>query len=105
MITLRERFTKWYYRKGYTLDTKIYGNTYEMIFVCPWWVRLFVGLFFSPSVYYREVGYKFGSDFVDGFASHFNSDDDDILDDCEAPGFEDEEFKVEDETGTDVDDE
>jgi len=27
----------------------------EMIFYCPWWVRLAVEFFFSPSVYYKEV--------------------------------------------------
>lgn len=102
MIELRERFTKWYYRKGYTMDARIYGDTYEMIFTCPRWVRLFVGLFFSPSVYYCEVGHKFGSDFIEGLT--WDIDSTKYEDDCEAPWFEDEEFKQEDETGTDTDD-
>lgn len=60
MTELRQRFTKWYYRKGYRMVYKPcdYGdNVAEMIFFCPWWVRPCVEWFFSPSVYYREAGH------------------------------------------------
>ena len=67
MIKLRERFTKWYYRKGYRLTCKEYDNTFEMIFQCPLWVRPLVEWFFSPCTYYRELGYDFGEGFLSGF--------------------------------------
>lgn len=60
MNDFRTRFTKWYYRKGYRMLYKHSDNdeglTAELIFFCPWWVRLLVEFFFSPSVYYREIG-------------------------------------------------
>jgi hypothetical protein len=67
MIKLRERFTKWYYRKGYRMTVKEYDITYEMIFQCPLWVRPLVEWLFSPSVYYREVGYEFSDGLDAGF--------------------------------------
>lgn len=64
MNDFRTRFTKWYCRKGYRMRYKHSNNkdglVAELIFSCPWWVRPFVEFFFSPSVYYREVG----SDYV-----------------------------------------
>lgn len=68
MIKLRERFTKWYYRNGYRLTCKEYDTTFEMIFQCPLWVRPLVEWFFSPSVYYREVGYEFSDSLEAGFS-------------------------------------
>ena len=60
MNDFRARFTKWYCRKGYRMlykhSTNDDGLVAELIFFCPWWVRLLVEFFFSPSVYYREVG-------------------------------------------------
>ena len=58
MSDLRQRFTKWYVRKGYRMAYKpcdYADGAAELIFFCPWWVRLFVSIFFSPSVYYPEV--------------------------------------------------
>lgn len=58
MINLRTKFTKWYYRKGYTMEWKTcdYGDgVAETIFHCPLWVRPLVSFFFSPSVYYVEL--------------------------------------------------
>jgi hypothetical protein len=59
MGNFRERFTKWYYRKGYRMEWR----TDEMVFRCPVWVRPLVYFFFSPCAYYREVGYDFGDAF------------------------------------------
>lgn len=73
MNNLNQRFTKWYYRKGYRMMYKScdYANgVAELIFFCPWWVRPFVYAFFSPCTYYSEVG----TDFGEGFASGFNLD-------------------------------
>lgn len=56
---LRERFTKWYYRKGYrtNYDFSISSfNDFRVVFKCPFWLRPIVPLLFSPSVYYYEAG-------------------------------------------------
>jgi hypothetical protein len=61
MGDLRTRFTKWYVRKGYRMIYKFCDccdGVAELIFICPWWVRLFVEWFFSPVTYYRETGYS-----------------------------------------------
>lgn len=52
MDNFRQRFTRWYYRRGYRMDYMTY--TGELIFSCPLWVRPLVFLFFSPCAYYRE---------------------------------------------------
>ena len=60
MDNLREKFTKWYYRKGYRMSYKpcdYSDGVAELIFHCPWWIRPFVEFFFSPSIYYREAVY------------------------------------------------
>ena len=57
MNDFRAKFTRWYYRKGYRMFYVPcdYGDGVgSMSFVCPWWVRILAGWFFSPSVYYRE---------------------------------------------------
>jgi hypothetical protein len=63
MFNIRQRFTKWYYRKGYRMNYRP-GNyttkTVELIFSCPWWIRPFVSAFFSPCEYYREELYNKG---------------------------------------------
>jgi hypothetical protein len=48
-MDFRTKFTKWYYRKGYTVD---YDG--QMVFLCPWWVRPLTAYFFSPIVYFQE---------------------------------------------------
>lgn len=71
MNKLRERFTKWYYRKGYRMeyrDCSIGKSELELIFHCPWWVRPLVYLFWSPCVYYHEQGYDFAKGFMAGFS-------------------------------------
>ena len=71
MNNLRERFTKWYYRKGYRAkyrDISFGKPTIELVFYCPWWVRPLVYLFWSPSVYFHEQGYKLAKDFWAGFS-------------------------------------
>lgn len=68
MTNLRTRFTKWYYRKGYRMaysPCDYADGVAELIFFCPLYVRALACIFFSPSVYYREVG----NDYVDGFAN------------------------------------
>lgn len=73
MNNLRERFTKWYYRKGYTVrytNELIENNAYELIFCCPLWVRPLVYFFWSPSVYYHELS----SDFIKDFGAEINLD-------------------------------
>lgn len=60
MNDFRQRFTKWYYRKGYRMlyVPCNYGDTVPgLIFFCPFWVRPLVHMFFSPCAYYRETGY------------------------------------------------
>ena len=69
MNDFRTRFTKWYYRKGYRMMYKpcdYADGVAEMIFYCPWWVRPLVELFFSPVVFYHELGKDFADGFVQG---------------------------------------
>lgn len=71
MDNLRERFTKWYYQKGYRAayrDCTIGKPEIELVFYCPWWVRPLVWFLWSPSVYYYEQGFKFAKDFAAGFS-------------------------------------
>lgn len=61
MFNFREKFTKWYYRKGYRMEYKPcdYGDgVAELVFKCPFWVKPLVYVFFSPCEYYRENGYE-----------------------------------------------
>lgn len=60
MYKFREKFTKWYCRKGYRMTYNSYPNggdkvVAELTFQCPVWVRPLTYLFFSPSIYYREI--------------------------------------------------
>lgn len=55
MNNLRERFTSWYYRKGYRM--RYLPENVELRFTCPLWIRPLVFIFFSPCAYYRENGY------------------------------------------------
>lgn len=74
MNDIRERFTTWYYRKGYRMfyvPCNYADGVASMTFVCPWWVRLFVGMFFSPSIYYRENGYDVSYGVRDGFGGDY----------------------------------
>lgn len=57
-MNIRQRFTKWYVRKGYRMEYE--DGAAELIFTCPWWVRLLAGFFFSPSIYYKELGIVYG---------------------------------------------
>lgn len=69
MTDFRARFTKWYYRKGYRMEYRPcdYGDgVAELIFFCPLWVRPLVELFFSPVVFYHELGRDFADGFVQG---------------------------------------
>ena len=51
----RQKFTKWYYRKGYRMTYR--PNDVELVFTCPLWLRPMVFIFFSPCAYYRECDY------------------------------------------------
>ena len=56
---LRERFTKWYYRKGYRAyykDVSFGFSEIELVFQCPWYIKPLVYILWSPSVYYEEFG-------------------------------------------------
>ena len=66
----RARFTKWYYRKGYRMSYK--PNDTELIFSCPLVIRPLVYFLFSPSVYYRELGYDFSECFLAGLRGVLN---------------------------------
>ena len=73
MSSLRERFTRWYYSKGYRMeyrDCTIGKPELEMVFRCPFWVRPFVHIFFSPCEYYRLSGCDFAKGFLEGFKGH-----------------------------------
>lgn len=51
-MNLRERFTKWYYHKGYRMKY----NVTNLKFICPFWIKPFANTLFSPYVYYHELG-------------------------------------------------
>lgn len=57
MLNLRQRFTEWYYRKGYRMDISLKDNTVKLIFNCPLFVRPLTYYLFSPIAYYRAAGY------------------------------------------------
>lgn len=46
IFRVREKFTRWYFKRGYTLDLGVDRIYYG----CPWWVKPFVSLI-SPSLY------------------------------------------------------
>lgn len=72
MNNLRERFTKWYYRKGYRAVYKDSGpgsKDVELIFYCPWWVIPLVWFFWSPSAYWTELGHDYADAFLQGLSS------------------------------------
>ena len=50
---MRKRFTKWYFKRGYRFGYKV--NTDVAVWDCPWWVKPLL-IFFSPSVYFYELG-------------------------------------------------
>lgn len=61
MNKLREKFTKWYVRKGYTMDWACcdFGDGIaNFIFTCPFLVKPLAYFLFSPCVYYGSVGFK-----------------------------------------------
>lgn len=58
MDIFRARFTKWYCRRGYRMEYEpcdYADGVSELVYICPWWVKLLANLFFSPSMYYREI--------------------------------------------------
>ena len=57
MLNFRQRFTEWYYRKGYRMNVSLKGNTVKLIFNCPLLVRPLTYYLFSPITYYRASGY------------------------------------------------
>lgn len=57
MLNLRQRFTEWYYCKGYRMNVSLKGNTVKLIFNCPLLVRPLTYYLFSPIAYYRASGY------------------------------------------------
>ncbi len=57
MLNLRQRFTEWYYRKGYRISVSLKNNTVKLIFNCPLFVRPLTYYLFSPIAYYRAAGY------------------------------------------------
>ena len=52
-MDLRERFTKWYYRKGYRMKFDV--HELKLKFICPFWIKPFANTLFSPCAYYREL--------------------------------------------------
>lgn len=69
MNDLAQRFTKWYYQKGYRMRYR--HETVELVFYCPWWVRPLVYFLFSPSTYYHLAGYEFGEGLAEGIDESF----------------------------------
>lgn len=72
MNNLRQRFTKWYYRKGHRMTYKpcdYADGVAELVFHCPLWIRPLVHLLFSPCTYYREVGNEFAESFNESIAN------------------------------------
>ena len=62
-MAIKERFTKWYVRRGYIFH---YTFNTETVFECPFWVKPLL-IFFSPSVYFREaVGKAIANILIEG---------------------------------------
>ena len=61
MTNFNQKFTRWYYHKGYRMEWEPcdYGDGIgRIIFHCPWWVRPMTVWFFSPCTYYHMAGYS-----------------------------------------------
>ena len=61
---MRKRFTKWYFKRGYRFGYNFGPKNYfsddlvdtgVAVWDCPWWVKPLL-IFFSPSVYFYELG-------------------------------------------------
>lgn len=50
---IKNDFTRWYVRQGYTYYSSMSDSDQETKWCCPWWVRPLL-IFFSPSVYVKE---------------------------------------------------
>lgn len=77
---VREKFTKWYVKRGYTFGyrtvpiyddgfLKLPSMTGDEYWHCPWYVRPLL-IFFSPSVYMIEKAAKI---IVEGYLQGLNS--------------------------------
>ena len=64
---LKNKFTKWYVRNGYTFD---YDENLCAVWHCPWYVKPFLFLF-SPSIYDVEC---ITQHIIDGFYSGLQAD-------------------------------
>lgn len=84
MKRIKERFTKWYIKKGYTFGYALHRIDFDdpfyqepiAIFDCPWHVKPLLW-FFSPSVYFRE---KHGKAIMSWLEEGINS----VTGDCDA---------------------
>lgn len=78
MKKIRELFTKWYIKRGYTFGydytgvpihsdelVKIPGGIPTAVWGCPRWVRPLL-IFFSPSVYYNHIAMRYAKAISDG---------------------------------------
>lgn len=89
MRKLREKFTKWYFRKGYTFGCDFNGietiggddvlpampkSMPRAVWNCPWYVKPFLFLF-SPSVYCMEIATNYiYKGFMDGLQSSIENE-------------------------------
>lgn len=64
MEKLRQLFTEWYFRHGWTFEYTLGGKP---TWSCPACVRPLLVLF-SPSIYFMRVSADFARGFEDGFA-------------------------------------
>lgn len=68
MKTLKRKFTTWYYKKGYRFGYDDPGKSFDTYFKCPRWVIPLL-IFFSPSVYFHNLGMDMCKWFKEGFNS------------------------------------
>lgn len=73
MEKLRQRFTEWYFRHGWTFEYTLGGKP---TWNCPFYVKPLLVLF-SPSVYFMRVSSGFARGFEEAFAEALAERDED----------------------------
>ena len=66
----KERFTKWFYHKGYRMGYRDKGPGFsdvETVFRCPLWLKPIAWIMLSPSVYHAELGQDLYEGFIEGY--------------------------------------
>lgn len=65
---MREKFTKWFVKKGY-IFAYIHLGGFKDVYLCPWYIKPIAYFLLSPSVYFQERGKQIVEWLLDGIKS------------------------------------